>query len=699
MNNKYQIELDEFNKNFKDFKHSPIVLYGIGRYTATLVEGLKDFNFIGLMDKDPANVGKIMFGLPILSKEEAEEAADLVVINTSETYWNVIYNRIEDIKIPIYYKNGERAEKVLEQEYQNPYRDLSWKELESKIQEAEVISFDFFDTLFVRNVCNPRDVFYLLEDEIREEWEIGNSFSEERNKAIENINRNYSLNELYTKIEENTELSHEIIEKIKEKEICLEQKLLVPRNFVLELFRKCLNARKEVYLISDMYLSKQFYLNVFDKYNIKIKKENILLSNELRMSKSEGNLWEYYSEKIVNDRKALHIGDNEKADIIIPKKYGIETYLIPSVWDMLNVSSMGRINSYINTKYDSMIATLVLNKLFDNPYLFSGKAGQVEINMNEDMGYVVFGPVILSFLLWLLEQAKEEKIEKLVFLSRDGYFLKEDFDYLCEILNMKQDSCYIGISRQLAMMASIEDEKSLLEYIKMPYSGNVLELFEDRLGIRIEEDTDKDVYDYIEKYKGEIWRKIKTVKSNYLKYLQKENLNNNCAIVDLGYYGNNQRYLNKLLGLNMRGFYFNVNISEKNENTKHQNMIACFQAQDDLTGEKSEILKNMIFIESFLTAPYGMVKEIDSEGNFVCADKKKNQECFDKKCQINNGVKQYIKDFVKSFGKIQLQPKCEFIDKYYGICIKQTLKFSDEVKQSFYNDNAMMNRIESMLFY
>lgn len=46
MNNKYQIELDEFNKNFKNFKHSPMVLYGIGRYTATLVEGFYNDNAI-----------------------------------------------------------------------------------------------------------------------------------------------------------------------------------------------------------------------------------------------------------------------------------------------------------------------------------------------------------------------------------------------------------------------------------------------------------------------------------------------------------------------------------------------------------------------------------------------------------------------------------------------------------------------------
>lgn len=700
MNNKYQIELDEFNENFKEFKQSKIVLYGIGRYTATLVEGLQDFDFVGLMDKDSANTGKIMFGLPIISKEEAEHKADLVVINTSETYWNVIYNRIEDIQIPVYYKNGERAEKKKKQQYHNPYKELSWETLKNKIKEAEIISFDFFDTLFVRNVCNPRDVFYLLEEEIREVWNANISFVEARNKAIEKIDKNYSLDELYQKMQEITEFSCDTMQCIKEKELALEKKLLKPRKQVLELFGKCLNRGKEVYLISDMYLPKSFYLEVFQKYDIEILEEKIILSNEWKKSKSEGNLWKDYSEKIVKGRKALHIGDNEKADICIPKKYGMDIYLIPSVWDMMMASSVGEVASYINTIYSSMSMATMINKWFEDPYVMYGKDGRMEIQTPENMGYMVFGPVIYTYLMWLLRQAEEENISKLVFMSRDGYFLKEDFEYLCELLDKKQESCYIGISRQLVMMASITDDNSLLEYANMPYSGSIKELFVDRFGIEIKDNlTDKELKDYIELYKNEIIQILKIIRKNYLQYLKRMNLDNTCAVVDLGYYGNNQRYLNKLLDLNMQGYYFNVNGSEKNINTKYQSMKGCFQTTDDLTGEKSQVLKNMIFIESFLTAPYGMIKEIDEDGNFICAEKKMNQVYFDKKIEINNGVKQYIDDFVNNFGFMQIVPEREFTDKYYGLAIKKVFGFADEVKQSFYNDNAMMNRIESMLFY
>ena len=227
MDKKYQIELDEFRENFKEYKNSRIVLYGIGRYTATLVEGLKEFNFVGLMDKDPGNVGKEMFGLPIIDREKAEQIADIVVINTSETYWDVIYSRIENTAIPVYCKNGQKAQKLNGIVRENHFKDLSWAELDEKIQNAQVVSFDFFDTLFMRTVCSPRDIFVLLMEEIKDFWTVEENFQEIRNRAIEKISKNYSYDELYSAIEKETGLQHDAIEKIKIIEIELEKKVLV----------------------------------------------------------------------------------------------------------------------------------------------------------------------------------------------------------------------------------------------------------------------------------------------------------------------------------------------------------------------------------------------------------------------------------------------------------------------------------------
>ena len=157
--------------------------------------------------------------------------------------------------------------------------------------------------------------------------------------------------------------------------------------------------------------------------------------------------------------------------------------------------------------------------------------------------------------------------------------------------------------------------------------------------------------------------------------------------------------MNRLTHGNIAGYYFNVNLSEQNPNVKSQKMTACFQKKEDATGENSQVLKRIIYLESFLTAPYGMVKAVDENGHFVCAEKKKNQEHFQEKEEINRGVKRFISDYARMFGKFGMQPDTEFADWYYGLCFGGAMEFADSVKGSFYNDNGMMNRIESMLFY
>jgi hypothetical protein len=249
------------------------------------------------------------------------------------------------------------------------------------------------------------------------------------------------------------------------------------------------------------------------------------------------------------------------------------------------------------------------------------------------------------------------------------------------------------------MSAAVTSEDDLLEYMKMPYSGTIVELFEDRLGLAVEEIQDGTLEAYVEKYRDEIWQRLSPIRKNYLKYLSQMKLDDSCAIVDLCYYGNNQRYLNKLLDTNLKGYYFNANLSGQNENTAVQEMAACFQASGDPTAENSRIYHKIIFIESVLTAPYGMVKEVDENGAFICAGKQQNQVHFQDKEEINKGIQAFIRDYMDRFGGYHLQTDGKFIDRYYGECLDGAFTFAETVKQSFYNDNAMMNRFESMLFY
>lgn len=701
MNEKYASEIEEFEKNFSRFKNKRIVLYGIGRLTATLVNADTAFDFVGLMDKDPGNIGKNLFGLPIIDIKKAEEIADAIIINTQETYWNVIFNRISATSIPVYYKNGQKAQKQKEDYLENPYSDLNIKNLYQEISKSQVVSFDFFDTLFVRTVCNPADVFKILENYIQDEWNIERAYTETRNEIISELGEYYSLDEVYKKMECETELSHEVIQNIKRKEMELEKKILFPRTQILNILKNILkkDLKKDVYIISDMYLPKEFYVNILSEYGIEIKKDHILISNEIHKSKLDGSLWEYYASDIVKEEASLHIGDNLKSDILLPNQYGIHTYHTPSVWDLMLNSSLKEVASHICTEYSSFVMGCVLKKIFNNPYN-ARENGKIHIDSNVDMGYLVYGPIVLTFLLWLDRQKKENHTQRLLFLARDGYFLKEDYDYLCEILDKQADTEYLGISRQLVMSASITNVKDLMEYLSMPYTGTIQELLEDRLGLKqVEEIPNGAIDDYLKQYNTEIKEHLSNVRNNYLHYLRQFQLDENCAIVDIGFYGNNQRYLIKMLDMNLKGYYFAANLSDKNENANIQEMIPCFQDENDLTADKCMIIQNALYIESVFTAPYGMIKEIDEKGEFICAPSRSNQIFFNDKEEINRGIKKFIYDYINIFGADSISLDTGFIDWYFGYCMKGALTFSDKIKRSYFGDNAMMNRNESKIFY
>ena len=166
-----------------------------------------------------------------------------------------------------------------------------------------------------------------------------------------------------------------------------------------------------------------FYTDVLRDYGIAVSDDCILLSNERGANKADGTLWSYYSENMVKGRPALHIGDHYQADIQKPGEYGIKAYQAPGVWDMFLHSSLKRVAPLVCGLYAAAVTGCVLQRLFGNPYVFHDRDSAVTIDSNFDMGYCAFGPVILTFLLWVREQKERDGVNKLVFMARDGYFL------------------------------------------------------------------------------------------------------------------------------------------------------------------------------------------------------------------------------------------------------------------------------------
>lgn len=605
---KYEIEIEKFRHVFSEIKNKRVAIYGMGRRSATLLPGITDFNIVGVLDRDESNVGKELCGIKVISIKDVSTDADVIIINSDPSNYEIIYKRIaKDVIVPVYYADGRLAclsDKDTSYE-QNEYWQSSYQELKDKIDKVEVVSFDIFDTLIMRKIFSPEDVFRLLEEKVRVELKLDCEIANVRAQAASMCGSYATINEIYQYIKQQTNLIDKNIIDIMQLEKDIDIDLCITRRDIADLYEYCLTCGKEVYLISDMYYTLQDIKRILDKCGVKVPDdEHIWISCEKKADKVSGSLWEKYSKLVSKDIRCLHIGDNKTGDAKNPVIYGIDSYYIMSAKDMLMKSSISELASSVNTVSDSICLGLVAAKLFNSPFALCSTNGKVSFDDSEIYGYCVYGPLLEKFLIWLYYNSRKDGIDKLLFFARDGYFLEKDYKVVSELLNdgYEQDWCYLPISRRLIYMATMENEDDFKRVVAFPYVGTFAEYMKSRFGIIVTEVTSeynnrqinavgdsKDILEWIQPYKDEIIKKAKRERENYLRYLKTDGdmqKGLTYGTVDLGYYGTNQYYLQRLTGIKTKGYCFYACLGKDNVYISDISMTGCFQYGDDYTAEK-----------------------------------------------------------------------------------------------------------------
>lgn len=717
-NMKYQLEIDTFRNIFKQFQEKRIIIYGIGRRTATLLPALKDFRIVGLLDRDKENIGKVYMGIPILSLDEIQDKADLIVINSDPTNFEVIYKRIKDVKLPVYYADGRmaqiRADDIVDM--QDAYWDKSFQQLENEIEKHEIVSFDLFDTLIMRKILEPGDLFRLVEQKVNERLSVTIPFMSLRQQAAALCQTDYpDIDFIYRKLIQISGLPEEIANQIKDIEIQTEIALCVPRKEMAELFKRTYEAGKEVYIISDMYLPVEIIGRILKKCQLDFfPSEQIWISCEKKKSKEDGSLWKMYQERVCKRKKALHIGDECKADVEAPCGYGIDTYYVMSAREMARRSSIADILPQVTTVTESVFVGLIAAKLFNNPFILCESRGKIVINECHVFGYCVYGGVVNKFLSWLYLQLKQNMEERVIFFARDGYFLIEDFHVILKHLKeCSLETVYLPISRRLIYMSTLLDPEDFNRILDMPFIGTFEEYMDSRFCIQVNETTkdcnkqmvdelkkEKDLAQWIEPYGDEIKERAATERKNYILFLKNKKLWDSPqkdAVVDLCFYGTNQFYYQKLIGKKMRGYYFWCCHAMENPYKESCDMSACFNDLSDPEAKQSPSKHKLSFLESFLTAPYGMIRYIDDQGDMVCEADRKNQHNFAKKIEMNEGIKEFMQDYFEMIGIDQEPGEDKLKEILYEELLSGKCEVGETVLEGLYFDNDMIGSGEYRL--
>lgn len=727
---KYEIEIEKFRHVFSEIKNKRVAIYRMGRRSATLLPGITDFNIVGVLDRDESNVGKELCGIKVISIKDVSTDADVIIINSDPSNYEIIYKRIaKDVIVPVYYADGRLAclsDKDTSYE-QNEYWQSSYQELKDKIDKVEVVSFDIFDTLIMRKIFSPEDVFRLLEEKVRVELKLDCEIANVRAQAASMCGSYATINEIYQYIKQQTNLIDKNIIDIMQLEKDIDIDLCITRRDIADLYEYCLTCGKEVYLISDMYYTLQDIKRILDKCGVKVPDdEHIWISCEKKADKVSGSLWEKYSKLVSKDIRCLHIGDNKTGDAKNPVIYGIDSYYIMSAKDMLMKSSISELASSVNTVSDSICLGLVAAKLFNSPFALCSTNGKVSYDDSEIYGYCVYGPLLEKFLIWLYYNSRKDGIDKLLFFARDGYFLEKDYKVVSELLNdgYEQDWCYLPISRRLIYMATMENEDDFKRVVAFPYVGTFAEYMKSRFGIIVTEVTSeynnrqinavgdsKDILEWIQPYKDEIIKKAKRERENYLRYLKTDGdmqKGLTYGTVDLGYYGTNQYYLQRLTGIKTKGYCFYACLGKDNVYISDISMTGCFQYGDDYTAEKSIVRKKNMYIETFITAPHGMISYIDNQGKMICKPDGKSQEYFDIKEKVNCGAVDFIVNYIniykavlavnsKEHKKLMQDRRESLEDNLFCNVLNGICNVSNDILEGFYFDNDFVGGKEIKL--
>lgn len=450
------------------------------------------------------------------------------------------------------------------------------QKLEDTIREAEVISFDIFDTLIKRNVEKPEDVHQLVQKElcrqtgieipeysrlrVEAEWQARKHSSKEE----------ISLEEIFAFL---CGVPKKWKNKLKEIERQIEIEVCTPNLRMQAVYEKALWDGKKIIITSDMYLDEQTMRQILHKCNYDLY-EKLYLSSSFGLCKSRGSIYEIIKKDYSACKgKILHIGDNVKGDYIIPIKRGIKALLIDGQTELLRFWKKGSKSVKNQLLYQRLYC--FLNNSFDS----SDSAVSI--------GIEILGPMLLGFCKWLHHKINTDKIDKIFFLSREGKIFQEAFNILYPQCRVEQ--AYLYVSRQAMVVPQLVDSPDFdemadrLKFLAHTPPVSMIPVicmldqtvFNEKVksigldgSTRIDKVADeyKDgLYHIIQELGKDDFRQQKEYMA---KYLKENDFVGNIAIVDIGWSGTMQKVLQKYVentDTKLHGYYLGARNMESDD--------------------------------------------------------------------------------------------------------------------------------------
>lgn len=530
-------------------------------------------------------------------------------------------------------------------------------ELDRLIDSAAVVSFDFFDTLFIRPLANPEDAFDIL----GLQFAIPDFRARRRAAQAEAFRRmqaagrkEITLENIYACIT-GTDTSAGILMRA---EYALELSLVEPNHEMFSLFRALLDMGKTVVITSDMYLSTDFFIEALRPHGL--AHVPLFISADCNATKRDaGELFDIMAAQLgLPASDILHIGDNQLADVVRPREKGLMAFHYQP----------GRERPI---RKNASLTTSIGHGLLRT------RARDIPLGSYAELGFIYGGAATVGFLQWIKERARVDGIDHVLFLSRDGYTLER-------IARSQPDSelpdfCYFLGSRTAYTLAAIKADNfsqflpfllsgadglapcELLKRIGVqPPSPQVMADLGLGTEVRVSLALHEKLASFLYAYRWEILKVCQRNRRALYNYLKQIGLSegSKVALVDVGWNGTTQEAfelaVRPLMDLEVFGYYFCLaDTPGRFQREKTQRMSAMVTTATTSAGTVASMYANRVAVELFFSAPHHSVIGLQIGANGVEPVLDAGRGNTDGLLQIAEEVNRGMEVFAEQYGALQ----------------------------------------------
>jgi FMN phosphatase YigB (HAD superfamily) len=329
-------------------------------------------------------------------------------------------------------------------------------------------SFDVFDTLLMRVVGDPRDVFLFLGYRLRrlgliecspEVFAHQRVLAESRAHAIAGCHP--TLEQIYREWLHGMNHSEQSAEALASAELALEDEFLIPVPGALALVDEARAQGCQIVFVTDTNMSAGFIASVLSKQGFYRQGDRVFASCEVRVDKARGLMFPYVAKALKAVPGALrHHGNSAVADVRNAKLSG---------WQIRH-RGQANLNRYERSLADDHFATSGLSSLFAGCSRFARLSQGADTERQKtivDVTAGVMAPMLVAWMIWLLRRAIRDGVRRLYFVSRDGEVLLEIARRLLPLIEGPLELRYLYVGRQSLLLAG-SPQAALRDLLRSP---------------------------------------------------------------------------------------------------------------------------------------------------------------------------------------------------------------------------------------